>query len=223
MDRRKCKVCRKSLSMAINYKNIMKIKEKNIKKNKGFVILFATVVSSIILLITTNMYNLSKKQVILSSYARESQRAFYVANSALECAFFYDISKFILKTSFPMDVDSNFETSINCGGKKVTVRRLKNNTGTDKDYTNSFVFRYPNLENVDSYDTGCAYVLVEKKVGDTVDGISTINTRITSVGFNTCKYNENTKYVDIPDFDDPTLLERRISSKYDTTFYEPTP
>ena len=201
-------------------KKIIK-KFKDIKKNKGFVILFATVVSSIILMITTSMYNLSKKQVILSSYARESQRAFYVANSALECAFFNDISKFIIKTAFPMDADSNFTTKINCGGKTVIVTRLTTNTGFGGEYTHSFVFRYPDLEDIESYNTGCAYVLVEKKKGDTIDGISAINTRITAVGYNVCKYDDNTKYIDIPDFDDPTLLERRISSTYDTTFYEP--
>ncbi len=203
--------------MKIILKKINKLKDNN-----GFVILFASVVSSIILLITTSVYNLSKKQVILSSYARESQRAFYVSNSALECAFFNDISKFIVKTAFPIDSESDFTQTINCGGKDVTVNKLKDNTGLNGEYTNSFVFRYPDLEDIDSYDTGCAYVLIEKKIGETSDGISKINTRITAVGFNTCQYDEVTGYNDIPDFNDPTLLERRISSEYDTVFYETT-
>lgn len=198
------------------------LKKINIKKgNKGFVILFATVVSSIILLITTSMYNLSKKQVILSSYARESQRAFYAANSALECAFFHDVSKFIPQTSFSIDLVGDIDP-INCGGKEVDVRKLEVDT-TGDGYTSSFVFRYPNIENLEVHDTGCAYVLVEKKKGETVGGITTIKTRVTAAGFNTCKLNPATGYNDIPDFDDPTLLERRISSGYDTTFYEAVP
>lgn len=203
--------------------NFLKQK-KNIfpkKQKEGFVILFAMVVSSIILLVSAGMYNLSKKQVILSSYARESQRAFYAANSALECAFFYDISDFIDQTSFPIDASDGYGTQINCGGRNVIVRKLNVGfTGTNE-YTHSFVFRFPNPVDMNSHTSGCAYVLVEKKIQ--IDAsrpdANTINTRVTASGFNTCSENPNTGYFDIPDFDDPTLLERRISSGYDTRFY----
>lgn len=204
-------------------------KNKNLKRNKsqakqGFVILFAMVVSSIILLVSAGMYNISKKQVILSSYARESQRAFYAANSALECAFFYDISTLIDQTAFPINASDGYTTQIDCGGRNVIVKKLNvANTG-NAGYTDSFVFRVPNAVDTDSYISGCAYVLVEKKI-DSGSGLNspddprTLNTRVTASGFNTCMKNSDTGYLDIPDFNDPTLLERRISSGYNTSFY----
>ncbi|MCD5390089.1 MAG: hypothetical protein LR005_01775 [Candidatus Pacebacteria bacterium] len=203
--------------------NIFK-KNQNFKKKKeakqGFVILFAMVVSSIILLVSSGIYNISKKQAVLSSYARESQRAFYAANSALECAFFYDISSFINETAFPVDAVGSYSTTIDCGGRNVLVRKLNVGSTGNAGYTHSFVFRFPNPVDIDSYTSGCAYVLVEKRIGASGgDGSSVLNTRVTSSGFNTCKENPNSGFFDIPDFDDPTLLERRISSGYNTSFY----
>jgi Tfp pilus assembly protein PilX len=194
------------------------INSKN-KNKDGFVILFSVVVSSIILLVSVGMYNLSKKQVILSSYARESQRAFYAANSALECAYYYDVSPLIQETSFPITAENNYETQINCGGYNVVVSKINTSSTGSDEYTHSFVFRFAGINGLNSYETGCAYVLVEKKKGKVVDGVTNLITRITASGFNVCTKGDSGLY-DIPDFDDPTLLERRISSGYETIYYE---
>jgi hypothetical protein len=193
---------------------------KNNKK-EGFVILFSVVISSIILLVSVGMYNISKKQVVLSSYARESQRAFYAANSALECAYYYDVSSLVPETAFPITAENNYEKKINCGGFDVTLSKISTNSTGEDEYTHSFVFRFAGINGLSNYQTGCAYVLVEKKKGPVVDGKSDLITRITASGFNTCKRGDSDLY-DTPDFDDPTLLERRISSGYKTTYYEPS-
>ena len=205
----------------ISINNIMNTILKKIKKdNKGFVILFSAVISMIILLISSSMYTMSKKQTILSSYARESQKAFYVANSALECAFYHDISDYLTHGSFfPLSAGDNYEEDINCGGRMVRVKKLDSTTGSEG-YDHSFVFRYPNSNNIHYYDTGCAYVLVEKKVvKDDDTGDQKIKARVTAVGYNRCKEGDTVGVYDIPDFDDPTLLERRISAGYETVYY----
>ena len=203
------------------------LKKEESYDSRGFVILFAMMISSIILLVSTTMYNISKKDIIISSYARESQRAFYAANSALECALFNDVSDYLDNgTYFPISAVNPYAAVIKCGGRDIQIRMLNpdsGNTGGDNEFDHSFVFRYPNINDtyVQYYDTGCAYVLVEKKLGEdgVVAGTKKIETRITAVGFNMCKLNENDGYYDIPDYDDPTLLERRISSKYNTIYY----
>ncbi len=206
-------------------KQIQVMGKKN-SSRRGFVILFAMMVASIILIVSTTMYNISKKATIVSSFARESQRAFYAANSALECALFHDVSDYLTNgTAFPVDATSGYTTDINCAGNTFPVRLLNtaNGTGGTEQFDHSFVFRYPAIDNanIHYYDTGCAYVLVEKKLG--VDGslpnTKEVETRVTAVGFNTCKFNSNDNFYDIPDYDDPTLLERRMSSTYTTLYY----
>ena len=57
----------------------------------GFVILFAVLISSIILLIGMGMFRISIKETVLSSTARESTLAFFMADSGMECALYADI------------------------------------------------------------------------------------------------------------------------------------
>ncbi len=182
----------------------------------GFVVLFAMVVSLIILLVTSGMYSIARKQVIISSYTRESQKAFYVANSALECALYHDISPYIIGTEFPIDAVDGYSSSFHCGGNEINVRKLPVDDAASG-YTNLFSFRYPEVDasvfNLTiPEETGCAYVLVEKKQREE-NGSQVIDVRITSVGFNTCVEDVNGS-IALPDFKNPKLLERRISSSY---------
>ena len=192
----------------------------NRKRERGFVILFAMVVSLIIILITSGMYTITRKQTILSSYTRESQKAFYAADSALECALFYDISPYIDETKFPIESGENYTADISCGGNTITVKRIPLDEAASG-YENLFSFRYPEVNAKDGFgiekpeESGCAYVLVEKNYGKEEGGAVAIETRITAVGFNTCIKGES-ELIDVPNFDDPTLLERRLSSTYTT-------
>ncbi len=197
----------------------MKQKIRKINKasygSQGFVILFAMLISSIILLISSGIFNIVKKQVVLSSYARESQKAFYAADAALDCALFNDISPLIASSSF--SVITPADTQIECGGGTISVDYLDSTGGTNNgEFDFPFVFRYYGLQNLANNDyvgSGCAYVLVEK------EGISgsSFNTRITASGFNTCMSTTPAGHLDTPDFDNPKLLERRISIRYTTS------
>jgi len=186
------------------------------KMNKGFVVLFSILISSIILLISTGIYEVVQKQVVLSSYARESQKAFYAADAALDCALFNDISPILSGiTSFPLGAPLLYSKNIECGGGTTQVRLLSGiTTGEYADYTSSFVFRYYGVRDDAGLHigSGCAYVLVEKKGELGVE----IDTRITAAGFNVCKDGFNTNKYNVTDFADPMLLERRISINYKT-------
>lgn len=174
------------------------------KNNKGFVILFAILISSVILLISSGIFNTIQKQVLLSSYSRESQRAFYAADAALECALYYDISPFIAKTYFPADDQSALE-DLDCGGSQLEVNYL----GPTTSYDHGFAFRYFNADD----QVGCAYVLLEK----TNNG-GFYDTRTTAAGFNTCVDAVSGSYnFKKPDFNDPGLLERRVTIQYQGT------
>jgi Tfp pilus assembly protein PilE len=61
-----------------------------IKNNKGFTLLFASLIVSLILSISLAIAHISLSQIILSSAGKESQKAFYNADSGLECAMYYE-------------------------------------------------------------------------------------------------------------------------------------
>lgn len=198
----------------------MKIQKQKMNIQKGFVVLFAMLVSSIILLISAGIYNIVQKQVVLSSYARESQRAFYAADAAIDCALFYDISNRIEKSAFPVGVTNFPSTKISCAGKEVKVSFLSkaSKSRAADDFNYLFAFRYAGQQDISFsglsepfyLGTGCAYVLVEKK--QNTAGL--IETRLTAAGFNVCREGSTAGVFEIPDFNDPTLLERRLSVSY---------
>ena len=77
---------------------------------RGFTLLYAVLVSSLLLAVGIAIFNIATKQILLSSAARASQTAFYGADTGIECAFYWDFqpsSKFA--AGAPPD-------TINCAG-----------------------------------------------------------------------------------------------------------
>ncbi len=71
-----------------------KIQDKNItKKQKGFTLLFAVLVSTLVLSVGASIISIALRQLILSSTGRDSQYAFYAANTGIECAYYWDIKR----------------------------------------------------------------------------------------------------------------------------------
>lgn len=64
--------------------------KKKLKNNKGFVILFAVTLSSIILAIALGITNVALKEVKFGTNARDTNDAFFAADTATEYAFFTD-------------------------------------------------------------------------------------------------------------------------------------
>ncbi len=62
----------------------------NAKRQKGYVLLLAVLISSIILAMSMGVFAISIKEVALATFARDSVRAFAAASRGLECAMFHD-------------------------------------------------------------------------------------------------------------------------------------
>lgn len=60
-------------------------------KEQGFTIFIAMIVMGTLLLISSSIVNLAVKQSFISSSGRESQYAFYAADTGIECALFWDV------------------------------------------------------------------------------------------------------------------------------------
>jgi hypothetical protein len=83
---------------------------------RGFTLLLAALVASIVLALGSSIFTIAKKQVTLSSLGRDSQFAFYAADTAAECALYYDV-RF---SSFATSSLSPAMQPIQCDGVVVT-------------------------------------------------------------------------------------------------------
>ena len=59
-------------------------------QQSGFVILFAVIISTMIVLITAGIFRIALKETILASTATESQVALYAADTGLECGLYHE-------------------------------------------------------------------------------------------------------------------------------------
>lgn len=153
--------------------------------HQGFVILFVVLIASIILLIGAGIFTISLKQNILSSTAKESQLAFTAADTAVECALYYDQLGQISVTG----------SGIDCADQSISVPLT--NEGFIFDV--SLGSLYGGIDNMP-----CAQVVIDKNY--TEGAIS--YTQIIARGYNVCDQNNN------PAVDNPTLLERVLEVKY---------
>src|SRR3989344_4837258 len=60
------------------------------KYRKGFALLIAVVVSTIILTIGLSIVNTALKEIVLASTVRNSMTSFYIADTGAECALYWD-------------------------------------------------------------------------------------------------------------------------------------
>ena len=63
----------------------------NKTKDQGFVILFAVVLSSIMLAVAIGMANIAYKQTVFTTSAKDTNAAFFAADTGSECALYYDL------------------------------------------------------------------------------------------------------------------------------------
>lgn len=98
---------------------------KNKQKNKGFVIMVAVLISSMLISIGAFITIIALKELQLSSSSKDSQKAFYAADSALECALYHDIRSGASGGPFPQNSDdingSLVSSIINCNGQNVKI------------------------------------------------------------------------------------------------------
>lgn len=77
--------------------------------SRGFTILLAALVSSVVLALGVAVFQIAYKQLTLSSIGRDSQHAFYAADTGAECALYWD-ARFDYFASPPPTIDAF------CGG-----------------------------------------------------------------------------------------------------------
>ena len=133
--------------------------------NRGFTLFIALIITGTLLLISSAVATLAVKQSFISTSGRESQHAFYAADTGIECALFWDVKN--------PSGSSAFSTTT---GSTIFCNRDSQNA------TNQWVVGGSQTSVINRInflpDPYCAIVTVTKGV----DG----STQIESLGYNTC-------------------------------------
>ncbi len=189
------------------------MRKKIQQKNKAFTLLFAVLVSSLVLAVGASVITVALKQLRLSGSARDSQYAFYAANTGIECAIFWDLNDVdglaVFATSSGSSMVSEYDNRpyvVECAGlslyqptfdcQSVDVYNQENWCVYSDSDSATTTFRIDPVDS-DSNLEYCVDVIVSKSKTD--DGIDTV---IEARGYNTCETGN------------PRRIERGLRIKY---------
>jgi len=133
---------------------------------RGFALLYSVLVASLLLAIGLSIFNITIKELVLSSSARDSEFAFFAADTGTDCALYWDYVGGAFSTEDPA-------ASVNCAGQTAPVT-------TEVDGENSTHAFSLDLGADNPY---CTDVTVEKT---SIEGGLFRSTTIVSRGYNTC-------------------------------------
>jgi hypothetical protein len=154
---------------------------------KGFAMLFAVLVSSVLLSVGISIFNLTLKELTLSSSGRESQFAFYSADTGIECALYWDFKSTVPSTMFATSSASQagswrtpYINSDNpsCVGVDLKASLITPLSTTATNAQTRFQLSIPNLDAQGASAPYCAIVTVTK------DTVGSPGTMIESRGYN---------------------------------------
>ena len=92
---------------------------------RGITLLIAVILSTVVLTVAIALLDVTYKQVVLASSATESDFAFYAADTAMECALYYDQQQ----ASFDYASAAN-SFAISCNAQSITVTEPTDAGGT---------------------------------------------------------------------------------------------
>ena len=101
---------------------MMFFNNKQTQTQSGFTLLLAALVAAIVLSLGASIFTIARKQVTLSSLGRDSQFAFYAADTIAECALYYDIRRSAVTgfVGFATSTASAAMNALTCDGVTVT-------------------------------------------------------------------------------------------------------
>ena len=165
----------------------MRTKQNKKYVERGFTLLLAVLVSSVLIALGSAIYDIVSKEIILSSAGRESQFSFYAADTGIECGLYHDLKNDLFATS-------SGATTVTCGGgAPVALTRVVQSVNSAND-TLVTSFTFPIGGSAETLP--CATVTVTRRA------YPTSTTIMESLGYNTC------------DTENPLRLERAIRVNY---------
>lgn len=94
-----------------------------IKTNNGFAVLFSIMLASFLITLGISIFSISLKETMITTSVRDSQIAYYIADSARECALYWDVKMGAFPACLGTDCSTNNTateagviTKITCNG-----------------------------------------------------------------------------------------------------------
>ena len=173
---------------------------------KGFVVLFAVLVSSIVLAIALGIADVALKEIVFSSQANYSHVAFFAADTGLECGLYHNRttpSPFLETTGSP----TSSPVTMLCAGQSVTsATPTVTGSGVAK-YIFQLSLPDTSIPITGSVRPECAIITVTKNIVDATSNPGTLGTDIESRGYNTGCSNVSNK-------SDGHIVERVLDATY---------
>lgn len=85
------------------------------RRERGFTLLLSALVASIVVALGAAIFTIAQKEVLLSSIGRDSQYAFYAADTGAECALYWDSRHQLFPSDAPVDA------SLSCDDETASV------------------------------------------------------------------------------------------------------
>jgi hypothetical protein len=179
------------MSTQFTKNSLQKRRHPTVNLQKGFTLLLAALIASIVLSLGAAIFAIAQKELALSSIGRNSQFAFYAADTAAECALYWDV-----RGSFATSSDShNPAASVACAQTNSTVTFVAVSQAATSTFTLSLAFNDPTKPY-------CANVSVAKSRSALTNGIVTV---VRADGFSTGCTTIST---------DPQALQRSVELHY---------
>ncbi|MDO8183678.1 MAG: hypothetical protein Q7T49_01695 [bacterium] len=190
----------------------------------GFALLYAVLLTGIILTVGLGLSSILTKQIVLSSIGSNSQVAYYAANTAKECVFFWGFNGGTATNppgNPPVDGESNtafggyvFDDELNdyifiepdspndivCGGNTVEVNLIEYNSNDKKFQVGpnaGFNIIVPSDSTDKNKEVACAKVIVTMNKPTTSPGKTLPESIVEATGYNLdCSQINNTRRVE---------------------------
>lgn len=182
-------------------------KSRQTGRSRGVAVLFAVLVSVLMVSIAATMTSIAIRQTILSNTGRDSQYAIFAANTALECALYWDLKDDIgapgdkvfpnagLGETRPSDIASG---NIMCNKGNIVTGSGFSGKAWNEDDPDETTF-YMEITPVGGSGTYCASATVKKFFDTSTDVATTV---IEAKGHNTCNLSS------------PRAIERGLELSY---------
>ncbi len=156
---------------------------------KGFTVLYAVLIASLLLSIGLGIYSVSLRDFILASSASESQKAIYAADSGVECVLYWNIYE-LFSPPAHAPAGTPWVGDAYCANTKINSNPDSGWTvvQTQNTATSTYTIHFGSTD-----EAPCAVINVGK--WNTEAATTTIYTLFESRGYNTCRV-ENPRRVE---------------------------
>ena len=167
---------------------------RSFQRSRGFTLLIAALIASIVLTIASAIFSITQKQITLASLSQQSQYAFFVADTASECALYWDERYNYFATTTPSGAALPYAPV--CAGQSIVLKTAL----TNQPYDQPSCYYAPGKKNLPCYQilptqfpdvnffttathSICAKITITKFLDSTTNP-STVHTVIDADGYN---------------------------------------